>query len=210
MSLPRLTRAATLLVALLASGCSLVGGDAAPDKAALAAASEPSAVDMADYSAALAQLQAGDEAAADSALQAFSAAHPELAGPLLNLALLRMRQGDEAAAREYFAKASAVCTNCAPVWNSFGVLHRQQGRFGEAEQAYLKAIEIDPAYALAYYNLAVLYDIYVQRPELALLNYQQYISLGANDGNAEVERWIADLRRRVSAMPTTARAEGTT
>jgi Tfp pilus assembly protein PilF len=50
-------------------------------------------------------LQAGDEVAADSALQGFSAAHPELAGPLLNLALLRMRQGDESAARDYFDKA---------------------------------------------------------------------------------------------------------
>ena len=96
------------------------------------------------------------------------------------------------------------------MWNGLGVLNRQQGQFSEAEQAYLKAIELDPGYALAYYNLAVLYDIYVQRPELALLNYQQYISLGADEGNAEVERWIADLRRRVSATPTTASAEGAT
>jgi Flp pilus assembly protein TadD len=143
-------------------------------------------------------------------LQGCSTAHPELAGPLLNLALLRMRQGDESAARDYFDKAAATCTNCAPVWNGLGVLNRQQGQFREAEQAYLKAIELDPAYALAYYNLAVLYDLYIQRPELALVNYQQYLSLGADDGNAEVERWIADLRRRVSATPTTASAEGTT
>jgi Flp pilus assembly protein TadD len=205
-----LTRTATLLAVLLAAGCSLVGGDAAPDDVALAAASAPSPAVLAEYSAALAQLQAGDEVAADSTLQGFSAAHPELAGPLLNLALLRMRQGDEAAARDYFDRASAVCTSCAPVWNGLGVLNRQQGHFSEAEQAYLKAIELDPGYALAYYNLAVLYDLYIQRPELALVNYQQYLSLGADDGNAEVERWIADLRRRVSAMPTTARAEGAT
>ena len=80
----------------------------------------------------------------------------------------------------------------------------------EAERAYLKAIELEPGYALAYYNLAVLYDLYVQQPELALQNYQQYLALGADDSQAEVERWIADLRRRVSTMPTTARAEGAT
>ena len=61
-----------------------------------------------------------------------------------------------------------MCTSCAPVWNGLGVLHRQQGQFSEAEQAYLQAIELDPGYALAYYNLAVLYDLYMQRPELAL------------------------------------------
>jgi Flp pilus assembly protein TadD len=209
MSLQRSIRAATLLAALLAGGCSLVGGDPAVDEAALAAASGPAPAVLAEYAAAVAQLQAGDEAA-DTALQAFSAAHPELSGPLLNLALLRMREGDENSARGYFDQAAAVCTSCAPVWNGLGVLHRQQGRFREAEQAYLQAIELDPGYALAYYNLAVLYDLYIQRPELALVNYQQYISLGSDDGNAEVERWIADLRRRVSAMPTTARAEGAT
>jgi Flp pilus assembly protein TadD len=209
MSLHGLTKAVAMLAVLLGTGCSLVGGGHTADSAS-ELASGPSPALMADYSAALASLQAGDDAAAAEALVTFSAEHPELAGPLLNLALLRMRQGDEAAAREYFGKAGAVCTNCAPVWSGLGVLHRQQGQFEEAEQAYLKAIELEPGYALAYYNLAVLYDLYIQQPELALENYQQYLSLGADDGQAEVERWIADLRRRVSAMPTTARAEGAT
>jgi hypothetical protein len=56
MSLQRLTRTATLLAVLLAAGCSLVGGDAAPDDVALAAASAPSPAVLAEYSAALAQL----------------------------------------------------------------------------------------------------------------------------------------------------------
>lgn len=210
MSLPGLTRAAVLLAACLTGACSQLGGGPATDSAALAAASGPSPAVMADYTAALAQLQSGDEAAAGSSLQAFSAAHPELAGPLLNLALLRMRQGDADAALSLFEQARAVCERCAPVWNGLGVLYRQQGQFSEAEQAYRKAIALEPAYALAYYNLAVLYDLYVKQPELALQNYEQYLSLGADESHAEVERWIADLRRRVSAMPTTARAENAT
>lgn len=210
MSLHGLTRAAAVLAVLLSAGCSLAGGEHLAGNASAAAVPGPTPELIADYSAVLATLQGGDDAAADSALQAFSAAHPELAGPLLNLALLRLRQGDEAAAHEYFAKAAAVCTNCAPVWNGLGVLYRQQGQFGEAEQAYLKAIALEPGYALAYYNLAILYDLYVQRPELALENYQQYLSRESDDSTADVERWIADLRRRVSATPTTARAEGAT
>lgn len=210
MSLHGLIRAVAILGVLLSVGCSLAGGGRTADNAPSAAAPGPSPEVMADYSAALAQLQAGDDTAAAAALTAFSAEHPELAGPLLNLALLRMRQGDEAAAGELFTQANAVCTSCAPVLNGLGVLYRQQGQFGEAEQAYLKAIELESGYALAYYNLAVLYDLYIQRPELALENYQQYLRLGSEQSDAEVERWIADLRRRVSAMPTTARAEGAT
>lgn len=210
MSLHGLTRTATLFAAMLGAGCSLVGGDNAPEAAALAVETGPAPAVMAEYSAALAQLQSGDEAVAGSSLQAFSAAHPELAGPLLNLALLRMREGDEAAATALLEQAGAVCSRCAPVWNGRGVLYRRQGRFAEAEQAYLQAIELEPGYALAWYNLAVFYDLYAQRPELALKNYEQYLSLGGDEGQAEVERWIADLRRRVSTTPTTARAEGTT
>lgn len=210
MSLHGLIRAAGLLSVLLSAGCSLVGGASTADSPLPAVVPGPSPELMADYSAALAQLQAGDDSAAAGALTKFSAEHPELAGPLLNLALLRMRQGDAAAAGELFAQANAVCTSCAPVWNGLGVLHRQQGQFSAAEQAYLKAIELEPDYALAYYNLAVLYDIYIQRPELALANYQQYLTLRSEPGDAEVERWIADLRRRVSATPTTASAEGAT
>lgn len=210
MSLPGSIRTIAVLSVLLTAGCSLVGGEGATESAAASAASGPSPEVLADYSAALSQLQAGDLAAAESAMQAFSAKHPELAGPLLNLALLRMRQGDDVAALAWFERASAVCTSCAPVWNGLGVLHRQQGRFAESEQAYRRAIELDADYALAYYNLAVLYDLYIERPELALENYQQYLSFGSEEGHAEVERWIADLRRRVSAMPTTARVEGAT
>ncbi len=210
MSLHGSIRTLAILSVLLTAGCSLVGGESATESAAASAASGPSPEVLADYSAALVQLQAGDLAAAESALQSFSAAHPELAGPLLNLALLRMRQGDDVAALAWIEQASAVCTSCAPVWNELGVLHRRQGRFAESEQAYRRAIELDADYALAYYNLAVLYDLYIERPELALENYQQYLSLGSEEGHAEVERWIADLRRRVSAMPTTARAEGAT
>lgn len=210
MSLHGLTRAAVLLAVLLTSACSLVSSGQTGDSASVAVAPAPSAEVMADYSAALAALQSGEEAVAGSSLQAFSAAHPELAGPLLNLALLRMRQGDEAAALSLYERAGAVCERCAPVWNGLGVLYRQQGQFTAAEQAYQKAIELEPGYALAWYNLAVLYDLYVQQPALALQNYEQYLALGADDSPAEVERWIADLRRRVSAMPATARAEGAT
>jgi tetratricopeptide (TPR) repeat protein len=210
MSLQVLIRSAVICAVLLSAGCSLAGGGSAAGSASPAAVPGPSPELMAAYSAALAPLQAGDDAAAADALLAFSAEHPELAGPLLNLALLRMRQGDVAAAGELFTQANAVCTSCAPVWNGLGVLHRQQGQFSAAEQAYRKAIELDPGYALAYYNLAVLYDIYIQRPELALANYQQYLTLRSGQSDADVERWIADLQRRVSATSTTASVEGAT
>jgi len=150
-----------------------------------------------------------DAAAAD--LSTFSAEHPELAGPLLSLGLVRARAGDEAGARALFERASIVCSHCGPVWNQLGVLNRQQGRFADAEQAYRRAIELEPGYAAAYFNLAVLYELYIPRPDLALENYERYLQMSSSttDGQ-EVEKWVADLRRRVTATPKSARAGGST
>jgi tetratricopeptide (TPR) repeat protein len=163
---------------------------------------------QARYASLLASLQAGDAGAATE-LAAFSAENPELAGPLLNLGLARARAGDEAGARVLFERASTVCSHCGPVWNQLGILDRQQGQFTEAEKAYRHAIELEPDYAPTYFNLAVLYELYIPRPDLALENYERYLQMGgpAVEGQ-DVEKWVGDLRRRVGMTTESARAEG--
>lgn len=191
------------------SGCATVGE--APAGAPTGATTEaPSPELEATYDKLLSRLRSADPAAITD-LEEFSAAHPGLAGPLLNLGLARARAGDEAAAQEYFQRATRVCTNCGPAWNELGVLGRWQGRFADAEQAYLRAIELQPDYAPPYYNLAVLYELYIPRPDLALHNYERYLELGDAGGQAQdVEKWAADLRRRAGTTAKAARAEGTT
>ena len=162
------------------------------------------------YAVLLDRLQAGD-ATATSELAQFSAENPGLAGPLLNLALAEARNGDEQAARTLLEQAASVCTSCGPVWNELGILDRRQGQFAAAEQAYLRAIGLEPGYAPAYYNLAVLYELYIPRPDLALENYDRFLQLGGPSADGQdVEKWAADLRRRVGATPKSARAEGAT
>jgi len=58
---------------------------------------------------------------------------------------------------------------------------------------YLKAIEIKPAYANAQYNLALLYDIYLQEIELAIKHYEIYTSLLKKPDEATQE-WINHLK----------------
>ncbi len=170
----------------------------------------PSPELQARYTAVVDRLQAGD-ATATSELAQFSAEHPGLAGPLLNLALAEARNGDEQAARALLEQATTVCTSCGPVWNELGILDRRQGQFAAAEQAYLRAIGLEPDYAPAYYNLAVLYELYIPRPDLALENYDRFLQLGGTSAeDQDVQKWAADLRRRVGATPKSARAEGAT
>jgi Flp pilus assembly protein TadD len=181
----------------------------AASAATSAATSEPASPETeARYDALLLRLRAGD-ATATADLEKFSAENPGYAGPLLNLGLIRVRSGDEAGARALFERAATVCSHCGSVWNELGVLHGRHGRFAEAEAAYQQAIGVEPDFAAAYYNLAIVYELYLQRPELGLQTYEQYLRLAGTAGEGQdVQKRVADLRRRVDATPVAARAEG--
>lgn len=199
-----LKAAALALAAALAAGCS--AGGARPQAEGAAAVAD--AATMARYQAALTTWQAGDEAAAERELEALAAAHPDQAGPLVNLGLIHAGRGEFAPAAALLEQATAVCTRCAPAWNALGVTQRQLGRFADAEQSYLKAIAADDGYAPARFNLAVLYELYLQRPELALDEYQRFRERSAGDpALGEVDKWIADLQRRTGAVQRSAQLE---
>ena len=207
----RLARGTLLaLFATVLAACGTVGGSRGVAGGPPAAAGPVAADVLARYDELVGRIRAGDEAAVAD-LAKFSEAHPDLAGPLVNLGLASARAGDEQAAQGHFLRATQVCQQCGPAWNELGVLARRQGRFADAEQAYLKAIEAQPGYAIAYFNLAMLYELYVPRPELALQNYERYLELGGPaEVDPEVEKWVADLRRRAANTPTSARSEPTT
>jgi tetratricopeptide (TPR) repeat protein len=191
--------AAGLLLAL--AGCGTLPGRDSGIEAG------PDAGLVARYDSIVARLAQPGDAAAVEDLRRFSSQHPEFAGPLLNLALLSARAGDPAAAISYLDRAAATCTRCAPVYNELGVIRRQQGEFDAAEKAYRTSIRLESDYAPAYYNLAVLYDLYIQRPELALDAYQRFlVAAPAAADRAAVEKWVIDLKRRVSVPAQAAQA----
>ena len=66
----------------------------------------------------------------------------------------------------------------------------------------MKAVTARPDYALAHYNLGVLNELYLQRLDVALQHFEIYQSLVSED--KQVEKWIADLKRRVAASQRTA------
>ncbi len=171
-------------------------GDAAPDWPAAA---------VRDYERALGLMDAGRDDDAARRLSELADRYPEYAGPLVNLGLIAARNGDADAAANYFNLATTICTTCAPAWNQLGIQHREHGRFAQAEEAYQQALASDPDYALAHYNLGVLYDLYQGRHAAAVEHYERYVTLAGGAGDtAQVGRWIADLRRRLGEPPRTA------
>ena len=199
------TEALVALLVLVLAGCS---GGTKPDATAVAVPTGPDPAVLAAYDDALSTLAAGDELRGEAKLQAIATAHPDYAGPLVNLAVISARRNQLGAATAFLEKAVTVCANCAPAWNELGVLQRRQGRFADAERSYLNAITADGAYANAWFNLGVLYELYMQRPALALDHYARFRQIETGDpAGGDVDKWIADLKRRTTAVERSAQVE---
>ena len=147
-------------------------------------------------------MAAGDYLDAELRFKEFLLRYPDYPGAHVNLAIIHTNNGDDTAAQASIDAALALNPSYAPALNQQGMLFRKTGNFIEAESAYLKAVTASPDYALAHYNLGVLNELYFQRLEVALKHFEQYQSLVGED--KQVEKWIADLRRRVAAAQRTA------
>ncbi len=202
-----------VLALLIAAGCGGTGGirDAgAPAERADSA--EPTDGDTAApviparamtlFEQATAVMASGDFVDAELRLKEFVLLYPDYPGAFVNLAIIHAHNGDDESTRAALDQALALDADYAPALNQLGMLLRRNGNFLEAEAAYLKAVTDSPDYALAHYNLGVLNELYLQRLETALQHFETYQTLVGED--KQVEKWIADLRRRVAANQRTA------
>ena len=154
------------------------------------------------FEQAAAVMAAGDFVDAELRFKEFVLLYPDYPGAHVNLAIIHAQNEDDDATRAAVDAALALDANHPAALNQLGMLLRRNGNFLEAEAAYLKAVTVSPDYALAHYNLGVLNELYLQRLEAALRHFEIYQSLVGED--KQVERWIADLKRRVAASQRTA------
>ena len=154
------------------------------------------------YEQAASAMAAGDYVDAELRFKEFLLQYPDYPGAHVNLAIIHANNENYDAARSSLDAALALNPNHPAALNQLGMLLRRNGKFLEAEAAYLKAVTVSPDYALAHYNLGVLNELYLQRLDVALENFETYQTLVGED--KQVEKWIADLRRRVAAAQRTA------
>jgi Flp pilus assembly protein TadD len=201
-------RVATLLAMLVLAGCggsSAVKSPSGPQQAVGSGAMEagdelapvipPATLTL--FEQATASMAAGDFVDAELRFKEFLLQYPTYPGAHVNLAIIHNSNGNDAAARGSIDAALAIEPNHPAALNQMGMLLRRNGKFLEAEAAYLKAVTVSPDYALAHYNLGVLNELYLQRLEAALQNFETYQSLTGED--KQVAKWITDLTRRVAA-----------
>ncbi len=205
------SRTAVSVLAMLAvAGCAGGGAAKAPRPAAQqaeAVAGESVTPEIPPqvqtlYEQAAASMAAGDFVDAELRFKEFLLQYPGYPGAYVNLAIIHANNENYEAARSALDAALALNPNHPAALNQSGMLLRKNGNFLEAEAAYLKAVTVNPDYALAHYNLGVLNELYLQRLDVALQHFEAYQTLVGED--KQVEKWIADLRRRVAASQRTA------
>lgn len=215
-------RGCGFLAMALAAGLTACGGQpsrpSAPPAVSVPTAEATAATASAgmelSYRRGLMAMQRKDWNGAEREFKALAAAHPDIPGPQVNLGIVYREAAKPEEAETTLKAAAQRWPAFAPANHQLGLLLRSQGKFLEADAAYERALAADPNYAAAHYNRAVLNDIYLQRPEIALAHYEQYQKLQSQE-DVQVSRWIADLRRRTgiaapaAASPSPAADTGT-
>lgn len=163
---------------------------------------EPAAAVMAeaalqDYALALHAMHQGRDDEALALLHQLAERYPLLSGPWVNIGLIQLRRQQFQEAEQSLQKALATNSRNPYAHNALGLALRHQGRFDEALAHYQHAVELDPLYARAHFNLGVLAELYQQQPTEALRHFRRYQALQKQPDQA-VTNWITDLERRVS------------
>ena len=150
------------------------------------------------YQDALELIRSSNREAARELLISITEREPGLSGPWTNLGRIYSQEGQHDAARGAFKKAIAANpANCA-ARSEYGVMLRKLGEFDAALEQYQACIAAQPDHAPAYYNLGILYELYLGKLPEALAAYRHYLEL-TPEPDKKVEGWVADLERRAGS-----------
>ena len=128
----------------------------------------------------VAQFRQGKLTAAQLALEKAIAASPNDAFSLTTLGAVMIEQNRIQDSIGYLERASEAAPDDPITLNYLGVASSQLGQFGKAEQSLRRAITVNPDYAEAHFNLAVIYAT-AKPPSIALAkrHYEKALELGA-------------------------------
>ena len=184
-----------LISSLILSGCATQ--ETQPDNLSPQdidkALKQTSESDISKYKETLALISSGDLDKAESSLKDFADDQPALAGPWANLALISIKRNKLDEAEKRLQLALARNPEMPQALNLMGYIEKQRGNIIKARDYYIKAIELKDNYALAHYNLALIYDIYIQDVPKAVAHYQKYLALTRYQDKKTAE-WLDQLK----------------
>ncbi|PKF63478.1 hypothetical protein CW745_01110 [Psychromonas sp. psych-6C06] len=154
---------------------------------------ESTKIELAVYTKALIALNNGELEKAQQLFTKMSELQPDIAGSWANLAVISVKQERYDDAQKQVATALQKNPKMVQSLNLAGNLAQRRGEILKAKSYYQEALNYQPKYALAHYNLALLYDIYLQDIANAVTHYQLYLD-NIDSKDETTTQWLAGLR----------------
>ena len=190
---------AAVFISLALGGCAIAPREAVPtgDIAIAPTAAAVADREIALFHQALASLNGAELDRAAAGFTELTKTRPGLAGPWVNLALIDIKKNDLAAAEKNIAQALVHNPRLPQAYNLLGFIEVAKGNMASAVTHYRKAIDLKNDYAMAYFNMALLHDIYLHDIPVAVENYNRYLALTDNRDKKTAE-WLAELERSMA------------
>lgn len=193
--------ACTLLssYALWLTGCASAPPQetSAPTGTPTAATQSLAADEIQHYREAITYLNENRLDRAEELLTGIITQRPEFAGPWVNMALVQLRKNQPDKAEQTLQRALERNPNMSQAYNLLGYIEKQRGNILKAKEHFQRAIAGKPDYAIAHYNIALLYDIYLQDIPNAIQHYKRYLELTGNQDEDTIN-WVSELERSLT------------
>jgi len=191
----KLILAAMVFLSLILGGCgSNAKKPSTSDANNLGKTSQFSEQQQIEYKQALALLSNNKHNEAEVILIKLSKQLPGHAGSWANLGLLNLVQKKPTEAEEFIKTALKINPNMSQALNLMGLVATHNRDIKAAESYYINAIKQDNGYANAHYNLALLYDIYLQDIRKAAKEYREYLKYIEHEDKVTLS-WVEQLER---------------
>jgi hypothetical protein len=120
---------------------------------------------------------------------------PSLSGPWVRLGAIAEKEEKYDEAVAHYKEAVKVNKNNVNAYIALGLVQRKQGYFSDAHSTYLAALDVWRDFPEAHLNLAILYDLYANKPEEAQKHYEAYSFLSGGK-DEKVHKWLAEVKQR--------------
>lgn len=184
-----------LVVAFLLTSCATTTNETTTISSSGLSPLEQSDSERKKYKKALTLLNNNKLDSAKDIFQQFKEERPELAGPYANLAIIALKNNEPEKAFELVKIALTKNPNLAQALNLLAYLEQISGEIISAEKHYKEAIKNKNDYAIAHYNIALLYDVYLQDIESAIPHYERYMQL-INNEDKKTADWLEQIKRQ--------------